>query len=293
MCQEFQLQIMTWTTGIILVVLYCTFFDLASSGKGNRKLVWVEDFNGGTPDPAKWEVWLSPNGGGNGEQQVYTNRPSNVKCENSRLKIFARVENHGGKQFTSGRLHGKKPFKYGYFEAKAKMPKGTHLWPAIWMMPQPKPGSRNDGSNWWKYEGVYGVWPRSGEIDIMEYRGQEPTKWETNLHFGEPNKGGDIASGRKDFGVDLSKDFHTWGMEWTEKALTFYLDDKQYYQVDIGKVLSPFYKKPGQPFDQQFFWIINLAVGGNFFPGNQNVNPEEAKKWPQPVLEVDYLKVYQ
>lgn len=257
-----------------------------AQGKGNRKVVWQEDFNCAQPDAGKWDIQVDCNGGGNNELQCYTRRPKNVKCHQGKLIITAKPEDYQNKKFTSARLHGKQGWKYGYFEARAKLPKGKHLWPAIWMMP---------------HASKYGIWPRSGEIDIMEYREQELTKIESTLHYGAAwNDKGQTGSGMREFGIDFSQDFHLFGFEWTDKKMVWYLDNKPYFETSLDRMFNPpsgtkVYDKKGSPFDEPFHWILNLAVGGGFFPPEKygNITPEEAKSWPQPVIEIDYLKVYQ
>lgn len=298
---------MTSTATVVIIIFLCVLPSIHSipPSKSNRKVVWQDYFNGNKLDIKKWNVRVDCYGIG-GEQQCYTDRTVNLKVADGKLTITARVEDYQKNtsrlfKFTSGRLHGKQGFKYGYFEARAKMPKGKHLWPAIWMMPQPQPG---------KPDGAYGKWPRSGEIDILEYRGQEPTKVESTIHFGaekaqfgNPDKGSEWSKKNDwkigDFSpLDFSKDFHLFGLDWTPNKMTFYVDDKEYWSTSLDKVFTPpsgkkIYDKKGQPFDQPFHFIVNLAVGGGFFEPNPNVTPEEATQWPKPTLEVDYMKVYQ
>ena len=144
---------------------------------------------------------------------------------------------------------------------------------------------------------VYGGWPASGEIDIMEYRGQRTHQYSGTAHFGPSweNKGA-VGTGDRDFQPDLSEDFHTFGFHWDEYAVRWILDGQQFHSEGITKNFwEGFYEKDGQPFDQPFYLIFNLAVGGNFFPSDVygDFYPEEAKDWEKPTLEIDWVHVYQ
>ncbi len=227
-------------------------------------------------------------GFGNNELECYTaHRHENVRLENGNLVINSRVEEMNGKHFTSGKLHSKQSWTYGKFEARAKLPKGKHLWPAIWMMPA---------------KSVYGGWAASGEIDIMEYRGERTDTLLGTIHFGGswPNNRAS-GSGEVKFGSDFSADFHTYGFEWNENEMQWLLDGKVWHKENIHRnfysgVGNNPYTKPGQPFDQSFYWILNVAIGGNFFPTNPfgpQVTPEEARHWAKPTMEVDYVRVWE
>ncbi len=161
---------------------------------------------------------------------------------------------------------------------------GKHLWPAIWMLPT-KP--------------IYGTWAASGEIDIMEYRGQNTSFIEGTLHFGGQwphniNKG----SGVKDFGIDFSADFHEFSIEWDCDQILWFVDNQQFHKETL---VRSFWSEKGdnpytsirQPFDQKFQFIFNVAVGGNYFGHLGELTSDEAKSWPKPSLEIDFVKVYQ
>jgi beta-glucanase (GH16 family) len=192
-----------------------------------------------------------------------------------------------GKHFTSGKLHSKQNWTYGKYEAKAKLPKGKNLWPAIWMNPA---------------KDSYGNWAASVEIDIMEFRGERTDTILSGLHYGGPypNDTGH-GSGEIKFGLDFSADFHKFGLEWNQNEIKWLVDEKEFHKENInrslysGKGKNP-YTKPGQPFDHSFYWILNLAIGGNFFPvqyyGPQ-VTLEEAKQWPKPTMEIDWIRVWE
>jgi beta-glucanase (GH16 family) len=156
---------------------------------------------------------------------------------------------------------------------------GKHLWPAIWMMP-----ARSE----------YGEWPRSGEIDITEYRGQRPNQILGTLHFGPAwNNKGDVGTGERNFNIDFSKDFHTFGLDWSPSQIQWIVDGSVYHSETLQRNFwNGLYTKNGQPFDKNFFLILNLAVGGNFF-GNEGFDPKEADGWAKNTLEVDYVKKWE
>jgi len=251
------------------------------------KLVWQDEFNGNSLDTTKWQYEVDCNGGGNNELQCYTNRNSNVQVKDGALHITARPENYANKQYTSGRVNTKHAaaWKYGRFEIRAKIPKGDYLWPAIWMMPR---------------DSVYGMWAASGEIDIMEARGQDTRKTESTLHHGSgwPNNVY-TGSGPKTMPWDLSADFHTYTLVWEKDQMTFSVDGNVYHTQNLnrnwygGRGNNP-YNSNRQPFDQPFFFILNLAIGGGFFGAQSNaLNAATARNWAAPSLVVDYVRVYQ
>jgi len=255
------------------------------------KLVWADEFNNGSQlNDCDWKFEMGGGGWGNNEQEFYTShRKDNVRIENGNLVLNVKVEEYAGGQqhFTSGRIITAKTWTYGKFEAKAKLPKGKHLWPAIWMMPQ---------------NSLFGMWAASGEIDIMEYRGDNDSVIQGSIHYGGswPNMQYS-GSGEKDFKIDFSADFHIFALEWNTNDMIWSLDGKEYHREAINKMMwsgkgtNP-YTKNGQPFDQPFFFVLNIAVSGNFFPADRfgpPVTPDEARKWTKPTMEVDYLRVYQ
>jgi len=243
--------------------------------KRNWQLVWEDDFNGNasqSPDASKWnyDIGVGPgnDGWGNSELQYYTDQPQNVSLDGAgNLAITARSESFGGRGFTSARIKTKGLFEqaYGRFEARMKMPWGPGIWPAFWML-----GSNIDEVSW----------PQCGEIDIMEYRGQQPNLIYGTLH-GPGYSGG--ASITKGYGFEndrFDKDFHLFAVEWGVDYIDFFVDETLYQRLTPDDV-------PGEwVFDQPFFMILNIAVGGNYvgFPTPQT-------PFPQTML-VDYVKVY-
>jgi len=245
---------------LVLAGIACT----AQVKKG--KLVWEENFNGKALDEKVWNYELGngcPNicGWGNNERQVYTKE--NHELKNGKLIIKVKKE---GDKYTSTRITtaGTKEFKYGYMEARAKLPAGQGIWPAFWML----------GSN------IRQVgWPLAGEIDILEYVGKEPGQVYTTLHTTATH--GDHASSKKTAMEGIEEGWHIFGANWTEDKIEFYVDDKLVF------TFAP-EEKPVEvwPFDQPFYFIINVAVGGNF--GGPEVDDSI---FPQEFI-IDYVRVY-
>lgn len=263
----------------LLMVCACTYWSCQEDDnalvKRNYQLVWEDNFEGAvgkSPDASKWtyDIGVGPgnDGWGNSELQYYTNRPENVSLDGAgNLAITARRESYAGRAFTSARINTKGVFSqaYGRFEARIKMPWGPGIWPAFWML-----GSNIDQISW----------PKCGEIDIMEYRGQEPNLVHGTLH-GPGYSGG--AAITKSFGFTNNRfdvDFHLYAVEWGEDYIDFYVDDNLYQRLRSADL-------PGEwVYNQPFFTILNLAVGGNYvgFPTTQT-------PFPQTML-VDYVKIY-
>ena len=245
------------------------------------QLVMSEEFNvDGAPNPELWSynIGTGSNGWGNYELQYYTDRPQNVKVENGVLKITARREQYMGSSYTSARIisKGKYEKKYGRIEARIKLPRGKGLWPAFWMLGsniQTAPESPDNPNTV--------PWPYCGEIDIMEYLGNSPTKIFGTVHGPDYSAGESIS---KNFFLSNSRfdtDFHIFGVEWDENRVNFYVDDMLYHSVTPEDV-------PGEwVFNQSFYMILNIAVGGNL-PGA----PNGETPFPQEML-VDYIRVYE
>jgi beta-glucanase (GH16 family) len=239
-------------------------------------LVWEDNFTGladAAPDPAKWsyDIGIGPgnDGWGNQELQYYTDRTENVRLDGSgNLMITARSESFGGRSFTSARINtkGKYARAYGRIEARMKMPWGPGIWPAFWML-----GANIDAVSW----------PQCGEIDIMEYRGQQPHLIYGTVHGPGYSGGASITKGFSLTNDRFDVDFHLFAVEWGEDYIDYYVDDTLYSSI----------KKENLPgdwvFNQDFFIILNVAVGGNYvgFPTTQT-------PFPQTML-VDYVRVYE
>jgi beta-glucanase (GH16 family) len=226
-------------------------------------LVWADEFDApGAPNPAKWGYDIGAGGWGNNELQYYTNRLNNAFVSNGTLKIVAQSENYSGSAYTSARLLSKNKFsfKYGKIEVSAKLPVGIGTWPAAWML----------GDNF----STVG-WPACGEIDIMEHRGSELNKIFSTLHYTGHSGGGGIGSTTTIVGATTA--FHKYTAEWNATQIKFSVDDIPFYTFSNNSSL---------PFNQNFFVLLNLAMGGNF---GGTVDPA----FSSATMEVDYVRVYQ
>jgi len=261
----------------ILGTLVLVFFMGACETEDEQRivnftqLVVADEFNtDGSPNSNIWgfDIGTGENGWGNNELQYYTDRTSNVKVENGVLVITAQQENFEGSAFTSARLLTKDKFeqRYGRFEARIRLPFGQGMWPAFWML-----GADIDEN----------PWPAAGEIDIMEYRGQNPTVLIGSVH-GPGYSGGNAIS--KEFVLENDRfdtGFHIFGIEWGPEAVNFYVDDILYNQITREDVTGEWV------FDKPFFMLMNLAVGGTFVG-----SPNDETVFPQSML-VDYVRVYE
>lgn len=226
-------------------------------------LVWSDEFNAnGAPDPAKWGYDLGGGGWGNGELQYYTSRAENAVVQNGVLRINLIKENFSGSNYTSARLlsRGKFSFKYGTVEARAKLPAGGGTWPAIWML----------GNN------ISTVsWPACGEIDIMEHVGNSLNRIHGTLHY--PGRSGGNADGNSKLISNATTEFHLYKLEWTAAAIKIYVDNEIIHTVVNSNAL---------PFNQEFFFILNVAMGGSF---GGAVDPAVTNA----AMEIDYVRVFQ
>jgi len=240
------------------------------------QLVWHDEFKGESLDYTKWGIEENAFGGGNNELQIYTDRPANVRVENGHLVLEAHRD-HAGisgtvREYSSGRVRTKHrgDWKYGRIEVRAKLPIGQGIWPAIWMLPT---------------DNKYGSWAASGEIDIMEYRGQNPQEvlgtlhyggaWPKNTHSGSSYT---LASGT------FADDFHVFAVEWEAGKIVWSVDGKPYQTQTKWQSAGGAFPAP---FDQSFHLLLNLSVGGHFVG-----NPDATTKFPQ-AMRIDYVRVYQ
>ena len=236
-------------------------------------LTWMDDFSGNSLDAGSWTFETGdgcPNlcGWGNNELQYYTNSPENLFFQDGKLVIQAKQETYSGRNYTSARIktEGKKHFKFGRIDIRASLPAGKGIWPAFWMLPQ---------------FNVSGGWPRSGEIDLMEYLGHETNKVYGTLHFGPGPGSTNISRSYVLPSGSFSNQFHVFSIEWKQDEIKWLVDGNPYAtltKTDVGT---------NYPFNENFFFIINMAVGGNW-PGA----PDATTSFPQ-YLVVDYVKVFQ
>jgi beta-glucanase (GH16 family) len=282
----------------------------SSSVAASWELVWNDEFDGAAIDTSKWGFEKNCWGGGNNEQQCYTDRPVNSFVENGVLNIVAQREDFTGPDspegespstktlpYTSARLRTKniQEWTFGRFEIRAKLPFGQGTWPAIWMLPTNSP---------------YGVWAASGEIDIMEAvnlkvvtNGSAPeANVHGTLHYGRiwPGNVNAGAAYTLPNNANPADDFHTYAVEWEEGEIRWYVDDVHFATQTqagwYGQYLQDGVLKDapvGAPFDKhsKFHLLLNLAVGGNW-AGNVNNTGIDASVFPQKML-VDFVRVYQ
>lgn len=250
--------------------------SMAIAAPDGWKLVWSDEFDGPGIDWSKWAAEENGHGGGNGELQYYMDREENLRIVDGCLVIEAHKEpvNVAGvqKDYSSARIRTKRraSWQYGRIEACAKLPAGRGLWPAIWMLPE---------------NPQYGGWAASGEIDIMELVGHEPTKVHGTLHYGGqwPNNQHTGASFTLREGT-FADDFHVFAIEWEEGVIRWYVDGELYQtQNQWSTSAAPF----PAPFNQPFHLILNVAVGGAW-PGP----PDVGTSFPQR-MKVDWIRVYQ
>ena len=273
------------------------------------ELVWADEFDGTALDRSKWTPEVSCWGGGNNERQCYLDRPENIAVEDGLLLLKARKERHSGpslppeladydnpsvtQSHTSGKVRtiGLHAWRYGRFEVRAKVPAGQGTWPAVWMMPQ---------------DNAYGRWPRSGEIDILEAvnigakcktceggRGENRTI--SALHFGDfppKNRFVDHRNTLPDLALP-SDDFHVYAVEWGEGLIRFLVDNRVHLTVTASEwsTASRLARgNPAAPFDQPFYIMANLAVGGRLSEEN-NAKGVAADSFPAQ-FAIDWIRVY-
>ena len=249
---------------VVFVELIISLFSLQAQ---ERKLVWADEFDGNKLNLTDWSIIEGDGcpqlcGWGNSELQIYTNK--NHRLENGMLYIKAVKE---GDHYTSTRINtkGKKSFQYGRFEVLAKLAIGKGVWPAFWLL-----GTNIDQVGW----------PLAGEIDVIEYVGRSPQEIFTSLHTKAGH--GDYASTKTTRIEDIEEGFHTYAADWTKDQITFYVDGKKVYSF-VPKDKS----QEVWPFNQPFYLLLNLAVGGDF--GGKEV---DHSVFPQEFV-IDYIRVYQ
>lgn len=249
-----------------------TGYDAPTSYPG-YSLVWSDDFNG----PLDKTVWTNQNGDGcpgncgwgNNEQEYYTDRSDNLYFQDGKLIIEAKPENFSGKPYTSSKIltQGKKPFKFGRIDIRAVLPVGKGIWPAFWLMPD---------------KSVFGGWPKSGELDMVEVLGHEPNKTYGTIHYGPGPGSTQIGRNYVTPGKNFHEEFHVYSLEWKQDQIKWFVDGNLYSTVNKADLGANNY-----PFNEEFYLIFNLAVGGNW-PGN----PDASTYFPQ-FLIVDYVRLYQ
>lgn len=257
---------------ICLLLPTCT--TSSESEDKNWELIWSDEFEGpeGTsPDSANWifDTWGNESGWGNAQLEYNTDRPQNVSHDGAgNLAIIAREEPYGGLNYTSARITtlGKYDVTYGRVESRIKLPYGQGMWPAFWML-----GTDHMTTGW----------PQCGEIDIMEFRGQNPDTIHGTLHGPGYSGGQSIGEAFTLNNQRFDTDFYIFAIEWDAESIEWYVGDQLY------STLTPSDLTGDWVYDHPFYLILNLAVGGHFVG-----SPNENTRFPQTML-VDYVRVYQ
>lgn len=269
----------------VLTVLLIILFGSGINGQiKDRKLIFSDEFNSSknsSVDKTKWTAEIGGEGWGNKELQYYTNSTENAYHDGNGSLVIKVLEKdlpeesfkcwYGKCKYTSARLITKKKFeqKYGRFEARIKIPKGQGMWSAFWML-----GDNIDKVGWAK----------CGEIDIMENIGREPKTVHGTIHGPGYEGAKGIGSPYKLSGDSVfADDFHIYAVEWKEKKIEFFVDEKLY------QTLTPKNLPKGEKwvYDHPFFLLLNLAIGGEW-----GGNPDKTTIFPQEML-VDYVRVYE
>ena len=266
-------------------------FLLGKPADNGYKLVWSDEFDGDALDDTKWSYELGnwkldekgnyiTSGWGNNEQEFYTDK--NASVSDGVLTIAARKENYtdavqGSYEYTSSRITTQHKFSTcgGRIEVRARCDSGKTLWPAIWMLPE---------------DSVYGGWAASGEIDIMEGWGSTPEKICGTIHFGDVWPNNTYLTNDYNFPEgDSSENWHTYAVEWENDEMRWYVDD------DLYSTQSDWYsvnRKYPAPFDQNFYLILNFAVGGHF-DGIDRIYADPATFADgEKHFDIDYVRVY-
>ncbi len=236
----------------------------------NYTLAWSDEFSGASINTNDWNFETGNSGWGNHELENYTGRPQNAFLSNGNLIIEARSELMAGSNYSSARMTtmGKRSFKFGRIDIRAKLPVTKGMWPALWML-----GSNISTT----------PWPMCGETDIMELVGLNPQKVQGTCHYANgagvhDSKGGGYSLSAGDF----SQKFHVYSIIWVTDSIQFYVDDILYFTMSNALAATPNY-----PFNNPSFFIFNVAVGGDW-PGS----PDGTTGFPQRMF-VDYVRVFQ
>lgn len=257
------------------ILNYGTYLPIVGTGYNapisynGMNLVWSDEFTDKTINSSNWSYDTGGSGWGNNELEYYTNSSKNAYTTGGYLVIEARKETMGSNNYTSARMisKDKKTFTYGRIDFRARLPKGQGIWPALWML------GNNIGTT---------PWPACGEIDIMELVGNNPKTAYGTIHWGVAGAASIHIGGNSTLSSDTFSDkFHVFSLKWSASQLSFLIDDTTYFTAEKSQINGDY------PFDKPFFFIMNVAVGGNW-PGN----PNETTLFPQRMI-VDYVRVFQ
>ena len=235
-------------------------------------LSWADEFDGTALNTDNYNFDLGDGcpdicGWGNNELEWYTDEPENIRVADGKLVITA--TQLGTQGFRSAKIHtkGKKEFKFGRIDVRAKLPEGQGIWPAIWML----------GSN------INEVgWPASGEIDIMELVGHRPNVSHGTAHWGNSGDPSTFVGSSITLDEKFSEQFHVFTLVWEQNEINWYMDETLFHTITLANLQGGVYR-----FNAPFYMIFNVAVGGNW-PGS----PDQSTVFPQQ-MEIDYVRVFQ
>lgn len=267
---------------LCVIAVFVMLHASIGTARAGWKLVWNDEFNSNAIDTNHWgfDIGNGNDGWGNHELEYYTERPQNAFVSNGVLHIVALKESYNGCRYTSAKLKSAHLFskKFGRFEFRARLPYGKGYWPALWMMPE---------------KSVYGGWPASGEIDVTENRGSNATAVLGTIHYGGlyPHHSQSHGPPFEFTGGDSVTNFHVYALEWTTNAIRWYVDDHLYetqssWWSSSNRTNTAIRNPYPAPFDEPFYIIMNLAVGGQF-----GGNPDYNTAFPGE-MQVDYVRVY-
>jgi beta-glucanase (GH16 family) len=239
-----------------------------------KQLVWSDEFESDSLDLTSWTHEIGdgcPNNCGWGNDELEYYRPDNTFMRDGNLVIEARRQSFGGRDYTSSRIvtKGKRQFKYGRIDIRAVLPEGQGIWPALWML-----GANIDAVGW----------PATGEIDIMELTGDQPGRVLGTVHYGSSVAQHQYTGSSKFLagGDKFSREYHVFSLDWQQDKIEFLVDDEIFFTVTPASLNGQPY-----PFNKNFFFIFNVAVGGEL-PGPPNANTP----FPQRMI-VDFVRVFQ
>jgi len=261
------MSILTTKSGFIVCFLVSLLFYTEGTNAQSWQQVWADEFNETTIDSS---IWSFDSGPANDNFHYFTDRPENACLEDGKLHIIALEEPYQGCSYTSALLKTSRSlyWRYGRIEASIKLPATNGLVPAFWMLPE---------------DDLYGWWPWSGEIDIMEHPTNQVNRIYGTVHTGAYNSfTGSEPQGSSIRIPDAETAFHVYAIEWTPDTMEFYVDEQRYFTFRNDDQESDTW-----PFDQPFYIILSMAVGGGWVG-----EPDATSIFPA-VMEVDYVRVYQ
>ncbi len=245
------------------------------------QLYFEDEFEGDSLDPSVWSYEIGNGNGGWGNSELEYYKKENAVVKDGKLHIIAKREKVGNFDYTSARIKtaNKMKFKYGIVEAKISLPAEKGMWPAFWMMPNTS---------------EYGGWPHSGEIDIMEANGNYEYGTSCAIHYSLPGGAHTYDTGynnmkTRDY-ISSFTEFHVYKVDWNEENIAMYVDDrliKEFPQRMWSTTTVDKETNPAAPFDQEFYVLFNMAVGGNYVK-----NDEPNGGFTSSEMVIDYLRVY-